>query len=298
MMQRRQFKRLIGALSGPAPATPTVNTSAWKREIEALRRELNAEVLAHEETKAAQNRNGSKLQEGFEHACTERDEARARVTELETELDAVAADRREIKAALQAEKTRSAKLESECDLVLARNHDLETSLNAQTNAIGMLAEANMKVATLEAELSGFRRAVFDEPEGTAIDARVAEAAAVAIIDRELTVEELHAAIQAKPGPMKVPGSSHIIAGAIAQMEATKAFLRGEDISDGAPLDMTGASRLAQLIGPQAVALQDQGCNPDEIAEELNTALGRNDRVTTRQVSQVLIEMKRLKRGAV
>lgn len=57
-----------------------------------------------------------------------------------------------------------------------------------------------------------------------------------------------------------------------------------------------ASRLAKLIGAEAVKMAAQALNPDEISKELNAALGRNDQVTARQVTQVLVEMARLKRA--
>ncbi|EGF93080.1 hypothetical protein ABI_15200 [Asticcacaulis biprosthecium C19] len=56
-----------------------------------------------------------------------------------------------------------------------------------------------------------------------------------------------------------------------------------------------ASRLAKLIGAEALRMSGQLLNPDEIAAELNAALGRNDQVTAKQVTQVLAEMSRLKR---
>ncbi|ESQ90107.1 hypothetical protein ABAC460_10090 [Asticcacaulis sp. AC460] len=57
-----------------------------------------------------------------------------------------------------------------------------------------------------------------------------------------------------------------------------------------------ASRLAKLIGAEAIRLRDELMNPDEIAKALNTTLGRNDQVTARQVTQVLAEMQRLQRA--
>ncbi|MDC7683244.1 hypothetical protein PQU92_08145 [Asticcacaulis sp. BYS171W] len=81
-----------------------------------------------------------------------------------------------------------------------------------------------------------------------------------------------------------------------QVEATKAFLAGEDVTGAAPIVMArpadiALSPLATRHGSAVMQLLDSGHNPDEVCAELNRELSRNDRLNPAMIKRIKTEMR-------